>query len=249
MVDRVGGGSGGSGRLLRRDLDAADRTDGVAQRDAAQSVRDEHRREPAAPLLGALGGGRRGDGLAALGHVVDRRGGRREGLVVLAGRAAGLGWHRVPDQAVLLLEEEHLIALRVEGWPVRPGDLGENLLVAGLPASEWRVGARLRLGEAALEWTHAASFDWGVLQPQISAAARHEFEDEGRVLRGQFVGDPASGMFVLPTDPADDTYFAARAGLSAIFPRGWALYAHGESEFGRDDLSVTTLSAGFRIEW
>lgn len=56
-----------------------------------------------------------------------------------------------PDQAVLLLEEEDLTALRAEGWPVRPGDLGENLLVAGLPSPEWRVGARLRLGEAVLE--------------------------------------------------------------------------------------------------
>jgi len=56
-----------------------------------------------------------------------------------------------PDQAVLLLEEEHLGALRAEGWPVRPGDLGENLLVAGLPSCEWRVGARLRLGDAVLE--------------------------------------------------------------------------------------------------
>jgi MOSC domain-containing protein YiiM len=56
-----------------------------------------------------------------------------------------------PDQAVLLLPEESLIALGAEGWPVRPGDLGENLLVAGLAGTGWRVGARLRIGQAVLE--------------------------------------------------------------------------------------------------
>lgn len=61
-----------------------------------------------------------------------------------------------PDQAVLLLEEETLRALRAEGWPVRPGDLGENLLVAGLPAGALRAGARLRIGEVVLELSKPA---------------------------------------------------------------------------------------------
>src|SRR5579859_2291614 len=34
-----------------------------------------------------------------------------------------------PDQAVLLLSEEILADLRAEGWPVEPGELGENLTV------------------------------------------------------------------------------------------------------------------------
>ncbi len=122
-------------------------------------------------------------------------------------------------------------------------------LGAGVQMQIFNQNVESVLAEAAIEWTHSASFDWGVLQPQISAAARHEFEDQAGALRGRFAADPTGGEFVLPTDPADATYFAARAGLSAIFPRGWALYAHGESEFGRDDLSVTTLSAGFRVEW
>ena len=40
-----------------------------------------------------------------------------------------------PDQAVLLLADEILAELRAEGWPVGPGDLGENLLLAGLPGN------------------------------------------------------------------------------------------------------------------
>lgn len=56
-----------------------------------------------------------------------------------------------PDQAVLLLSEEVLAELNAEGWPVGPGDLGENLLLAGLPADALTPGARVRAGEVELE--------------------------------------------------------------------------------------------------
>ena len=56
-----------------------------------------------------------------------------------------------PDQAVLLLAEEILSALQSEGWPVRAGELGENLTVAGLPPDALQPGAQVRLGEVLLE--------------------------------------------------------------------------------------------------
>ena len=56
-----------------------------------------------------------------------------------------------PDQAVLLLTEEILSALQAEGWPVRAGDLGENLILADLPSGALVPGARLHLGDVALE--------------------------------------------------------------------------------------------------
>jgi MOSC domain-containing protein YiiM len=56
-----------------------------------------------------------------------------------------------PDQAVLLLADEILAQLRAEGWPVGPGDLGENLLLAGLPGDALAPGARVRAGEVELE--------------------------------------------------------------------------------------------------
>jgi sulfite oxidase len=60
-----------------------------------------------------------------------------------------------PDQAVLLLSEETLADLRAEGWPVQPGDMGENLTVAGLPADTLRPGVRVRVGEVVLEVSKA----------------------------------------------------------------------------------------------
>jgi MOSC domain-containing protein YiiM len=59
------------------------------------------------------------------------------------------------DQAVLLIREETLADLRSEGWPVRAGELGENLTVAGLPAGVMAPGARLSLGSVILEVSKA----------------------------------------------------------------------------------------------
>ncbi len=59
--------------------------------------------------------------------------------------------HGDPNQAVLLLSEEILVDLRAEGWPVQPGELGENVTLAGLPPEALRTGARVHLGEVVLE--------------------------------------------------------------------------------------------------
>ena len=56
-----------------------------------------------------------------------------------------------PDQAVLLLSEEILTDLRAEGWPVQPGELGENVTLAGLPLDAFQPGAQVQLGEVVLE--------------------------------------------------------------------------------------------------
>jgi MOSC domain-containing protein YiiM len=60
-----------------------------------------------------------------------------------------------PDQAVLLMTEEILIDLRAEGWPVQPGDLGENLLLADLPPDALDPGTTVQVGEVVLEVSKA----------------------------------------------------------------------------------------------
>jgi MOSC domain-containing protein YiiM len=56
-----------------------------------------------------------------------------------------------PDQAILVVTEELLSQLRREGWPVAPGDLGENLTLAGVAESNLVPGTRLEIGEVRLE--------------------------------------------------------------------------------------------------
>jgi MOSC domain-containing protein YiiM len=55
------------------------------------------------------------------------------------------------DQALLLLTEEVLHDLQSEGWPVQPGDLGENLTLGGVPERMLAPGTRLRIGPVLVE--------------------------------------------------------------------------------------------------
>jgi MOSC domain-containing protein YiiM len=55
-----------------------------------------------------------------------------------------------PAQAILLVTEEVLHTLNAEGWPARPGDLGENLTVR-LPEALLKPGSRVEIGAVVLE--------------------------------------------------------------------------------------------------
>ena len=54
-------------------------------------------------------------------------------------------------QAVCLWSAEVIAALRTEGHPVQPGNVGENVTVAGLDWPTIRPGTRLGLGSCVLE--------------------------------------------------------------------------------------------------
>ena len=56
-----------------------------------------------------------------------------------------------PNMAVLLIPQETLEELNREGWPVRSGDLGENITTVGLAYSAFQPGTRVRVGSALLE--------------------------------------------------------------------------------------------------
>jgi MOSC domain-containing protein YiiM len=63
--------------------------------------------------------------------------------------------HDDPGMALLLLPLETIEVLRGEGWPVAPGDLGENLTTRGIPygafvpGEDWTIGnARVRIEKA-----------------------------------------------------------------------------------------------------
>ena len=60
-----------------------------------------------------------------------------------------------PDQAVLLLSEEILVALRGEGWPVQAGELGENLTLGDLPPEALQPGVQVKIDGVVLEVSKA----------------------------------------------------------------------------------------------
>ena len=65
--------------------------------------------------------------------------------------------HDDPAMAVLLLPRETLEELNREGWPVRPGDLGENVTTEGIPYDALSPGGRFRVGDAELEVSKACT--------------------------------------------------------------------------------------------
>ena len=52
-----------------------------------------------------------------------------------------------PDSAVLIMPVETIEELNSEGWPVKPGDLGENLTTSGIPYSSFSVGKTFTAGK------------------------------------------------------------------------------------------------------
>ena len=58
--------------------------------------------------------------------------------------------HDDPDMAILLEPLETLEDLRREGWPIAPGDIGENITTSGIPYQELLPGRVLEVGEARL---------------------------------------------------------------------------------------------------
>ena len=56
-----------------------------------------------------------------------------------------------PNRALLIMPAETIQDLNNEGWPVRPGDMGENITTEGLLNTEFYVGGQLRIGEVLAE--------------------------------------------------------------------------------------------------
>jgi MOSC domain-containing protein YiiM len=66
-------------------------------------------------------------------------------------------FHGGPDRALCLYSQERIDALGAEGHPIVRGAVGENVTVAGLPWERVRPGARLTLGDVAVEVTSYTS--------------------------------------------------------------------------------------------
>jgi MOSC domain-containing protein YiiM len=111
-----------------------------------------------------------------------------------------------PTSAILLMPLEMLETLRSEGWPVSPGDLGENITTSGLAYDALQPGLLLSLGDASVRIARTCEpCDNLYLLPYVGKARGPEFvrtmlgrrgwyarvERTGRVRRG----DPIRAEF------------------------------------------------------
>ena len=51
----------------------------------------------------------------------------------------------------MIMPLETLRELNAEGWPVQPGDMGENITSQGIPYNDFVIGGRYQVGEAVIE--------------------------------------------------------------------------------------------------
>ena len=75
---------------------------------------------------------------------------------VVGDRQRNLKYHGGPDRALCLYSLELLEALRAEGHPIKPGSIGENLLISGIDWRSMVPGVRVRIGEVEIELTSYA---------------------------------------------------------------------------------------------
>lgn len=79
------------------------------------------------------------------------------GVVTVAGIAGDFNRYRHehrrdnPNMALLLMPLEMLKLLNEEGWPLKPGDVGENLTTIGLPYDSFKSGNYYRIGEVEIQ--------------------------------------------------------------------------------------------------
>jgi len=55
--------------------------------------------------------------------------------------------------AILLMPLESIEELRGEGWPIKPGDIGENFTTEGIPYNSFAPGKRYQIGKAVIRIT------------------------------------------------------------------------------------------------
>jgi MOSC domain-containing protein YiiM len=62
-----------------------------------------------------------------------------------------------PDSALLIIPIESINELNSEGWPIKPGDLGENLTTSGIDYSMLAIGKTFEVGDLRFQISRACT--------------------------------------------------------------------------------------------
>lgn len=113
--------------------------------------------------------------------------------------------HDDPGMALLIVPRETLEELSREGWPVRPGDIGENITTEGIPYDAFAPGRQFRAGDAVVEVTKACTpCDNLYLLPYVGPERGPEFLKVMLHRRGWYARVVREG-WVRPGDPVEAT--------------------------------------------
>lgn len=62
-----------------------------------------------------------------------------------------------PEQALLIMPLEMIKKLNEEGWPMQPGDIGENLTTEGLPYDAFQPESKFKVGSVEFQISYACT--------------------------------------------------------------------------------------------
>lgn len=180
-------------------------------------------RAPSAPRLGKVRG--RVVGLHRKPEVSDEHGLPKpavsEARILRTGVEGDFNRYRHEVQhddegmALLVVPRETVEQLNREGWPVSPGDLGENISTSGVPYDAFAPGRRFRAGEAELEVTKPCTpCDNLYLLPYVGAERGPEFLNTMLGRRGWYARVVREGVVRLGDriESVDEMLIPATAG-------------------------------------
>jgi len=96
--------------------------------------------------------------------------------------------------------------------------------------------------------SYTSSMGWGVLIPYGRADWHHEFKDESRSLKYQYVYDPFNTTYSLNSEDPDKNFYTLGLGTSAVFKTGQA-YFDFETPIDLDNVENYFFSIGGRMEF
>lgn len=97
--------------------------------------------------------------------------------------------------------------------------------------------------------SHSISSASGVFVPTAHVAFHHEFANSSRSITARFVNDPASTVFIIPSEEPDRNFFSLGLGVSSVFRGGLTGYVNYETVIGLRDVTSHIFGAGVRAEW
>ena len=96
---------------------------------------------------------------------------------------------------------------------------------------------------------NSGSFGWGVLTQQVRFTWLHEYNDNSRIIRANYIYAPIDRNMDFATDNPDRDYFITSIDLSATFAHGRSAFLSYSTIAGLDYITYNGIQAGIRMEF
>ncbi len=125
-----------------------------------------------------------------------------------------------------------------------PGAVGKGL---GLRIDAQKIESiKSQLG---FQLANSTSFGWGVLTQQVRFTWLHEYSDDSRIIRANYIYAPKERNMDFATDNPDRDYFITSIDISATLSHGRSAFLSYSTIAGLDNITYDGIQAGVRMEF